>query len=261
MAKTAATDPGYAACPIPQYRGPLPATQMVPAGAHHSLHTGGRLRFSEVRRRMTDISQKDARLDPAAARTRTACFRARSTPKCRRASEYAPHAPRRIAHAPSRPRSSAGHWEKGYDAIVATATPCKQPDRIYKSRTRKPPTAGLDHHGPQPARPYRPLSQMPGNRFPATVPERGSVPAPPNTPDKCAAAPCPLQIEKSRKGTFSIYLFRKHKPRAVLVVAGIKPLTIPSAIREPRLASTSNSSVCGSIANPSISPRRKSVIA
>ena len=51
----------------------------------YNLHTGGRLRFSEIHRRTADISQTMLHIDPAASWNRTGCCRARSTPRRRRA--------------------------------------------------------------------------------------------------------------------------------------------------------------------------------
>ena len=55
MAKTA-TDPGYAACPIRNIVDRFGDKWSLLV--LYNLHTGGRLRFSEIHRRMTDISQK-----------------------------------------------------------------------------------------------------------------------------------------------------------------------------------------------------------
>ena len=55
MAKTA-TAPGYAACPIRNIVDRLGDKWSLLV--LYNLHTGGRLRFSEIHRRMTDISQK-----------------------------------------------------------------------------------------------------------------------------------------------------------------------------------------------------------
>ena len=57
MAKTA-TDPGYAACPIRNIVDRFGDKWSLLV--LYNLHTGGRLRFSEIHRRMTDISQKSA---------------------------------------------------------------------------------------------------------------------------------------------------------------------------------------------------------
>ena len=55
MAKPA-TDPGYAACPIRNIVDRFGDKWSLLV--LYNLHTGGRLRFSEIHRRMTDISQK-----------------------------------------------------------------------------------------------------------------------------------------------------------------------------------------------------------
>ena len=215
MAKTA-TDPGYAACPIRNIVDRFGDKWSLLV--LYNLHTGGRLRFSEIHRRMTDISQKML------------------APKYRRASNT-PSRPAANRSCPISSRSSAGRW-KISTRSSATATPCKQPDRIYKSRTRNRQAAGFGpSRSPQLSPPHRPPSQMPRQSVPAIVPDRLPFQPrqthPTNAPGKYArqmrpanapgkhiqqmhpAAPCPLQIEKVPSGTFSILPFRKHKPRAV----------------------------------------------
>ncbi len=210
MAKTA-TDPGYAACPIRNIVDRFGDKWSLLV--LYNLHTGGRLRFSEIHRRMTDISQKMLastlrRLEQDGLLSRTVY------PKCRRASNT-PSRPAANRSCPISSRSSAGHW-KISTRSSATATPCKQPDRIYKSRTRNRQAAGFGpSRSPQPTPPQPPPSQMPRQSVPATVPER--VPSrprqtrPTNAPGGAMSAP----NRKVPKGTFSILPFRKHKPRAV----------------------------------------------
>ena len=55
MAKTA-TDPGYAACPIRNIVDRFGDKWSLLV--LYNLHTGGRLRFSEIHRRMTDRSEE-----------------------------------------------------------------------------------------------------------------------------------------------------------------------------------------------------------
>lgn len=210
MAKTA-TDPGYAACPIRNIVDRFGDKWSLLV--LYNLHTGGRLRFSEIHRRMTDISQKMLastlrRLEQDGLLSRTVY------PEVPPRVEYA-LTPRGESLMPHLSRSSAGHW-KISTRSSATATPCKQPDRIYKSRTRNRQAAGFGpSRSPQPSPPHRPPSQMPRQSVPATVPER--VPSrprqtrPTNAPGGAMSAP----NRKVPKGTFSILPFRKHKPRAV----------------------------------------------
>ena len=186
MAKTA-TDPGYAACPIRNIVDRFGDKWSLLV--LYNLHTGGRLRFSEIHRRMTDISQKMLastlrRLEQDGLLSRTVY----------------PEVPPRVEYALTpRGESLMPHlvsligW-KISTRSSATATPCKQPDRIYKSRTRNRQAAGFGpSRSPQPSPPHRPPSQMPRQSVPATVPER--VPSrprqtrPTNAPGGAMSAP------------------------------------------------------------------------
>lgn len=190
MAKTA-TDPGYAACPIRNIVDRFGDKWSLLV--LYNLHTGGRLRFSEIHRRMTDISQKMARLDPAAARTGRPAF-AHGLPRSTAARRIRPHAPRRIAHAPSRlaHRLGAGKFRRDR----------QRPQLPASNRTgsinHAPETAkqqASDHRGPRnSARPIvRPL-RCHGNRFlQSSRTDFRSSPDkhirqmhPANTPGKCA---------------------------------------------------------------------------
>lgn len=189
MAKTA-TRSGVRRLPHPQYRGPL-RRQMVPAGALQPAHGRASALFGDTPPDDRHLAE-DARLDPAAARTGRPAF-AHGLPRSAAARRIRPHAPRRIAHAPSRlaHRLGTGKFRR---RSSATATPCKQPDRIYKSRTRNRQAAGFGpSRSPQPSPPHRPPSQMPRQSVPATVPER--VPSrprqtrPTNAPGGAMSAP------------------------------------------------------------------------
>lgn len=188
MAKTA-TDPGYAACPIRNIVDRFGDKWSLLV--LYNLHTGGRLRFSEIHRRMTDISQKMLastlrRLEQDGLLSRTVY----------------PEVPPRVEYALTpRGESLMPHLVSliGWALEIstrssATATPCKQPDRIYKSRTRNRQAAGFGpSRSPQPSPPHRPPSQMPRQSVPATVPER--VPSrprqtrPTNAPGGAMSAP------------------------------------------------------------------------
>ena len=209
MAKTA-TDPGYAACPIRNIVDRFGDKWSLLV--LYNLHTGGRLRFSEIHRRMTDISQKMLastlrRLEQDGLLSRTVY------PEVPR--RIRPHAPRRIAHAPSRLAHRLGTGKFRRDR--------QRPQLPASNRTgsinHAPETAkqqASDHRGPRnPARPIvRPL-RCHGNRFLQPF-RRGFRPGPAKHARQMhPAAPCPLQIEKVPSGTFSILPFRKHKPRAV----------------------------------------------
>ena len=205
---------------------------MVPAGALQPAHGRASALFGDTPPDDRHLAE-DARLDPAAARTGRPAF-AHGLPRSTAARRIRPAANRSC---PISSRSSAGRW-KISTRSSATATPCKQPDRIYKSRTRNRQAAGFGpSRSPQLSPPHRPPSQMPRQSVPAIVPDRLPFQPrqthPTNAPGKYArqmrpanapgkhiqqmhpAAPCPLQIEKVPSGTFSILPFRKHKPRAV----------------------------------------------
>lgn len=208
---------------------------MVPAGALQPAHGRASALFGDTPPDDRHLAE-DGSPRPCGGSNRTACFRARSTPKYRRASNT-PSRPAANRSCPISSRSSAGRW-KISTRSSATATPCKQPDRIYKSRTRNRQAAGFGpSRSPQLSPPHRPPSQMPRQSVPAIVPDRlpfqprqthptnaarkyARQMRPANAPGKHIqqmhpAAPCPLQIEKVPSGTFSILPFRKHKPRAV----------------------------------------------
>ena len=228
MAKTA-TDPGYAACPIRNIVDRFGDKWSLLV--LYNLHTGGRLRFSEIHRRMTDISQKMLastlrRLEQDGLLSRTVY----------------PEVPPRVEYALT-PRGESlmphlvsliGWALENFDAIVSDRNSLQAYLRILKITHPKPPSSRLRTiavPATQPA-PSSALSDATAigscNR-----PGQTSVPAPTNTSDKCPrqmhpanapgkctrqmhpAAPCPLQIEKVPSGTFSILPFRKHKPRAV----------------------------------------------
>lgn len=186
---------------------------MVPAGALQPAHGRASALFGDTPPDDRHLAE-DARLDPAAARTGRPAF-AHGLPRSARRASNTPSRPAANRSCPISSRSSAGHW-KISTRSSATATPCKQPDRIYKSRTRNRQAAGFGpSRSPQPSPPHRPPSQMPRQSVPATVPER--VPSrprqtrPTNAPGGAMSAP----NRKVPKGTFSILPFRKHKPRAV----------------------------------------------
>lgn len=211
MAKTA-TDPGYAACPIRNIVDRFGDKWSLLV--LYNLHTGGRLRFSEIHRRMTDISQKMLastlrRLEQDGLLSRTVY----------------PEVPPRVEYALT-PRGESlmphlvsliGWALENFDADR------QRPQLPASNRTgsinHAPETAkqqASDHRGPRnPARPIvRPL-RCHGNRFLQPF-RRGLRPGPAKHARQMhPAAPCPLQIEKVPSGTFSILPFRKHKPRAV----------------------------------------------
>lgn len=190
MAKTA-TDPGYAACPIRNIVDRFGDKWSLLV--LYNLHTGGRLRFSEIHRRMTDISQKMLastlrRLEQDGLLSRTVY------PEVPAARRIRPHAPRRIAHAPSRlaHRLGAGKFRRDR----------QRPQLPASNRTgsinHAPETAkqqASDHRGPRnSARPIvRPL-RCHGNRFlQSSRTDFRSSPDkhirqmhPANTPGKCA---------------------------------------------------------------------------
>ena len=218
MAKTA-TDPGYAACPIRNIVDRFGDKWSLLV--LYNLHTGGRLRFSEIHRRMTDISQKMLastlrRLEQDGLLSRTVY----------------PEVPPRVEYALTprgeslMPHLGAGKFRRDHQRPQLPASN-RSGFINHEPETAKQQVS--DNRGPRnPARPIvRPL-RCHGNRFLQSSrtdfrssPDKHILQMhPANTPGKCArqmhpAAPCPLQIEKVPSGTFSILPFRKHKPRAV----------------------------------------------
>lgn len=180
MAKTA-TDPGYAACPIRNIVDRFGDKWSLLV--LYNLHTGGRLRFSEIHRRMTDISQKMLastlrRLEQDGLLSRTVYPRSAAARRIR------PHAPRRIAHAPSRlaHRLGAGKFRRDHQRPQLPASN-RSGFINHEPETAKQQVS--DNRGPRnSARPIVALSDATAigscNR-----PGQTSVPAPTNTSDKC----------------------------------------------------------------------------
>ena len=160
MAKTA-TDPGYAACPIRNIVDRFGDKWSLLV--LYNLHTGGRLRFSEIHRRMTDISQKMLastlrRLEQDGLLSRTVY------PEVPPRVEYA-LTPRRIAHAPSRlaHRLGAGKFRRDHQR---PQLPTSNRSGFINHAPETAKQQASDHRGPHnPARPIvRPL-RCHGNRF------------------------------------------------------------------------------------------------
>ena len=188
MAKTA-TDPGYAACPIRNIVDRFGDKWSLLV--LYNLHTGGRLRFSEIHRRMTDISQKMLastlrRLEQDGLLSRTVY----------------PEVPPRVEYALT-PRGESlmphlvsliGWALENFDAIVSDRNSLQATGSInHAPETAKQQAS--DHRGPRnSARPIvRPL-RCHGNRFlQSSRTDFRSSPDkhirqmhPANTPGKCA---------------------------------------------------------------------------
>lgn len=187
---------------------------MVPAGALQPAHGRASALFGDTPPDDRHLAE-DGSPRPCGGSNRTACFRARSTPKCRRASNT-PSRPAANRSCPISSRSSAGRW-KISTRSSATATPGKQPKRIYKSRTRNRQAAGFGpSRPPQPSPPHRPPSQMPRQSVPATVPDRLPFQPrqthPTNAPGKCAGKCAGKHIQQMRPANTSDKCIRQMRP-------------------------------------------------